>query len=185
MHQGGTEVNRFSIPLADPPSSPTVAKPGGQRRCRAHTCSQIVNRVARTPGWFRPVAFILLCGLTTAGATVPARGQGERRSRVPVLGKISGGTTRLAFSGRLQSFDLKRKLLKVETVEGGATEVFPVKKGMTASMAQGRKIKLQELPPGTSIIVYFEQKNDRRTVTEIVVLAASGGAEKKKAPPPS
>jgi len=115
----------------------------------------------------------------------PARGQGERRSRVPVLGKIAGGTERLAFSGRLQSVDLKRNLLKVETVEGGVTEVFPVKKGMKASMAQGRKIKLQELPPGTSIIVYYEQKKDRRTVTEIVVLAATGGEEKKKSPPPS
>jgi hypothetical protein len=139
---------------------------------------------ARTARWFRPLAVFLLCGLTTAVVTVPARGQGERRSRVPVLGKIAGGTERLAFSGRLQSVDLKRNLLKVETVEGGVTEIFPVKKGMTASMAQGKKIKLQELPPGTTIIVYYEQKRDRRAVTEIVVLAAAG-EEKKKSPPPS
>jgi hypothetical protein len=86
----------------------------------------------------------------------------------------------------VQSLDLKRGLLKVNTVEGGVTEIFPVKKGTSISMADGGKIKLRELAPGTSVIVYYEQKEDRRTVSGIVVLAASESErKKKKSLPPS
>jgi len=117
---------------------------------------------------------------------VSAPAQDERRTRLPMIGKITGGTSRQAFSGKVQSLDLKRNLLKVDTVEGGATEIFPVKKGTPVSMADGRKVKLRELAPGTNVIIYFEQKEDRRTVSEIVVLAASEGeGKKKKSPPPS
>jgi hypothetical protein len=117
---------------------------------------------------------------------VSAPAQDERRTRLPMIGKTTGGTSRQAFSGKVQSLDLKRNLLKVDTVEGGATEIFPVKKGTPVSMADGGKVKLRELAPGTNVIIYFEQKEDRRTVSEIVVLAASEvEGKKKKSPPPS
>lgn len=117
---------------------------------------------------------------------ISADAQDERRTRVPALGKIAGGPSRQAFSGKVQSVDLKRNLLKVDTVEGGVTEIFPVKKNTPVSMAGGGKIKVNELAPGTSVIIYYEQGRDRRSVTEIVVLAASAGEDrKKKSPPPS
>lgn len=103
-----------------------------------------------------------------------------------MIGKIAGGSSRQAFSGKVQSVDLTHKLLKVDTVEGGGTEIFPVTKGTPVSMVGGRKVKLQELAPGTDVIVYYEQKRDRRAVSEIVILAASEGEGKKKqSSPPS
>jgi 3-dehydroquinate synthase class II len=47
--------------------------------------------------------------------------------------------------------------------------------------ADGDKLKLSKLKPGTDVIVYYDQKGDHRAVTEIVVLV--GGAAKKKTPP--
>ena len=129
---------------------------------------------------------VLTLGLAAIAGTISAEAQDERRSRVPALGKIAGGPSRQAFSGKVQSVDLKRNLLKVDTVEGGVTEIFPLKKRTPVSMADGTRIELQKLAPGTSVIVYYQQGNDRRTVTEIVVLAASAGEDKKeKSPPPS
>jgi hypothetical protein len=71
-------------------------------------------------------------------------------------------------------------------VEGGATEIFPVRKGISVSGAKGRKLKIRELSPGTNIIVYYEYRDGRRTVNEIMVLAVRPPKdEKKKSPPPS
>jgi hypothetical protein len=128
---------------------------------------------------------VLTLGLAAIIGMISADAQEERRTRVPALGKTGGGPSRQAFSGKVQSVDLKRNLLKVNTVEGGATEIFPVKKRTPVSMADGTKIEIQKLAPGTNIIVYFEQKEDRRTVSKIIVLAASEGESEKKPPPPS
>jgi len=138
------------------------------------------------------IAFPMLTFLALATVR-PAHAQDERRSKVPVIGKIAGGSTRQAFSGKVQSLDLKRRLLTVGTVEGSATEFFPVKKDVPVETAGGEKLKVKELSPGTNVIVYYEVKNDRRSVSEIVVLGP-GGDEKqtgakdkdtKKPTPPS
>jgi hypothetical protein len=123
---------------------------------------------------------ITLLVLTCLGLAMarPARAQDERRSKVPVIGKIAGGSNRQAFSGKVQSVDLKRKLLSVGTVEGGATEFFPIKKNVSVETATGTKLKVKELTPGTNIIVYYDVKEDRRNVSEIMVLGAVGGDEK-------
>jgi hypothetical protein len=133
----------------------------------------------------QPAIGTLLIGLQILAATITLPAQDERRTRVPVLGKIAGGTSHQAFSGKVQSVDLKRKLLKVDTVEGNVTEFFPIKKNVPVATASGAKMKVQDLAPGTTVIVYYDQKADRRTVSEIVVLATSGGDVKKKSPPPS
>lgn len=143
----------------------------------------------------RPALAIALLVLTFLGLAMarPARAQDERRSKVPVIGKIAGGTSRQAFTGKVQSVDLKRKLLTVGTVEGSSTEFFPVKRNVPVETAGGEKLKVQELLPGTNIIVYYEVKDDRRSVSEIMVLGP-GGEEKatdakdketKKPAPPS
>jgi hypothetical protein len=130
----------------------------------------------------RPVILLTFVALACASL---ARGQDERRTRVPVLGKISGGPSRQAFSGKVQSLDLKRMILRVDTVEGGATEIFPVKKGLPVALADGTKMKLDELAVGATVLIYYEQKTDRRSVTEIVVLKGAADKHDKKAPPPS
>ena len=139
------------------------------------------------PSWrqFRPALVALLCGLTAIALVKPTAGQEERRTRVPVVGKVAGGATREAFTGNVQSLALERKLLKVNTVEGNVTEIFPVKKSVSVSMPTGQRIKLGELKAGMSVLIYYEQRKDKRRVTEIVVLASSPEQEKKKSPPPS
>jgi hypothetical protein len=63
--------------------------------------------------------------------------------------------------------------------------VFPVKKGVRVSAANGARLKLDTLKPGTNVLVYYEQKAEKRTVTEIIVLSPGASAEKNKPTPPS
>ena len=129
-------------------------------------------------------AFLIACAMFAV--FILGQPQDEhRRTKVPLIGKIGGGSNRQAFSGKVQSVDLKRNLLMVDTVEGGTTEYFPVKKNVAVHTAAGEKIKVAELTPGTNVIVYFEVKNDRRTVSEIVVLGIADKPEAKKPAAPS
>jgi hypothetical protein len=108
--------------------------------------------------------------------------QEQHKPKIPVLDKItSGGTSHQAFSGIVKSVDLKSEVLNVDGVQGNTTEIFPIKKKVSVFTADGDKLKLAKLTPGTNILVYYEQKGDHKTVTQIVVLA--GGAKKKKTPP--
>jgi hypothetical protein len=110
------------------------------------------------------------------------KAQEQRKSKVPVLDKItSGGPTHQQFSGIVRSVDLGSEVLNVDTAKGNATEIFPIKKKVHVVTADGDKLKLTKLRPGASVLIYYEQKGDRKTVTQIVVLA--GGAVKKKIPP--
>ena len=118
-----------------------------------------------------------LCGANLG----KAQGQ-ERKRHVPGLDKISGGSTNQAFSGIVQSLDMKRSILNVNTVQGGVTEIFPIKKGMKVENAEGDKRKLEDLKPGTNVLIYYSQKGDRRSVKQIVVLAAEKVAAKKATP---
>ena len=128
----------------------------------------------------------LVMGCVTISIFLPLQGQDERSTRAPDIGKTGGGASRQAFSGKVQSVDLKRKLLMVGTVEGNVTEYFPVKKNVSVSTAVGDKLKVKELEPGTNVIVYYTVKGDRRSVSEIVVLSATSAEEEaKKTNPPS
>jgi hypothetical protein len=184
--EGVLQVNRFSILAVGRSSSSALLDPRSQGSWGPCSGTELTSEPGRYRGRFRPALVLFLVTLATISGIALIQAQEERRSRVPVIGKITGGSSRQAFSGKVQSVDLKHKLLKVDTVEGGGTEIFPVTKGTSVSMAGGRKIKLQELAPGTDIIVYYEQKNERRAVSEIVVLASSKGEGKKKqSSPPS
>ena len=113
---------------------------------------------------------------TTLGA------QEEHKPRVPGLDKItSPGITQQAFMGVVKSIDLESEVINVDNMNGKSTEFFPIKKKIRVVTADGDKLKLSTLKPGTNVLVYYDQKGDRRTVTRIVVLA--GGEAKKKTPP--
>jgi len=129
-------------------------------------------------------AFLVACAMFAVINHVQAQDE-HRRTKVPLIGKIGGGSNRQAFSGKVQSVDLRRNLLMVDTVEGGTTEYFPVKKNVSVYTAAGEKIKVTELTPGTNVIVYFRVKDDRRTVSEIVVLGVAEKPEAKKPAAPS
>jgi len=107
--------------------------------------------------------------------------QEEHKPRVPGLDKItSPGVTQQAFMGVVKSIDLESEVINVDNIDGKSTEFFPIKKKIHVVTADGDKLKLAELKPGTNVLVYYDQKGDRRTVTRIVVLA---GQPKKKTPP--
>ncbi len=122
-------------------------------------------------------AILILLILVAVGL---AAGQMTSKPKVPVIDKIGSGISRQAFSGIVQSLDEKRNILNVSAVEGGVTEIFPVKKGTTVSTVDGARRKLSDLVPGTNVIVYFELRADHRTVKRIEVLARES---KKQAPP--
>ncbi len=130
---------------------------------------------------FFSVAFVVLVFCFCAASRGKAQGQ-EHKRHVPGLDKISGGSTNQAFSGIVQSLDMKRNILNVNTVQGGVTEIFPIKKGLKVETAEGSKTKLEDLKPGTNVLIYYSQKGDRRTVKQIVVLAAEKVAAKKATP---
>jgi len=126
--------------------------------------------------------------LATAWGLPNSRGsaaQEPHKGKVPGLDKITSGPSRLAFSGNVQSLDEKREILNVNTVQGGTTEDFPVKKGVRVSAANGSKLRLEALKPGTNVIVYYEQKGEKRAVKEIIVLSSGTGQQKNKPAPPS
>ena len=128
------------------------------------------------------IALAASCG--PAGSSGYAQ-ESHKGGKVPGIDKITTGSSRLAFSGNVLSLDEKHELLSVNTVQGGTTEVFPVKKGVHVSAANGQKLKLDNLTPGTNVLVYYEQKAEKRTVTEIIVLAPGGSQGKNKSTPPS
>lgn len=128
---------------------------------------------------------LLLSALLVASIGLGSALGQEQKRRVPGLARITTGPSEQAFSGIVQSLDMRHKILNVNTVQGGVTEIFPIKKNVTVVMADGDKLKLTELKPGTNVLIYFEQRGDRRTVKQIVVLAAEprpSGAAKKEAP---
>ncbi len=132
---------------------------------------------------------VIALGIALAACCGPAGkngyGQDTHKSKVPGIDKITSGSSRLAFNGNVLTLDEKHELLSVNTVQGGTTEVFPVKKGVRVSAANGAKLKLDTLKPGTNVLVYYEQKAEKRTVTEIIVLSPGASPEKNKPTPPS
>ncbi len=115
----------------------------------------------------------------------PARAQEQHKRKVPGLAKITAGPSQQAFNGVVQSLDFARNLLTVNSVEGSNTEFFPLSKGMRVSRADGVKLKLTALTPGTNVMIIYELKGERRMVKRIDVLAGGTGGEKKKSPPRS
>jgi hypothetical protein len=124
-------------------------------------------------------------GLLMVAFAAPGRAQEERKRKVPGLDKITAGADHQAFSGTVQSLDLRHSILNVNTVQGGDTEIFPVKKSVHVESANGGKLRVDELQPGTSVIIYFEQRGEHRTVRDIVVLESARAKNKAKKPSPS
>ena len=109
-----------------------------------------------------------------------ARGQQEEKPKIPGIDKIISAQEHLAFNGTVKSVDEKHNILSVNSVEGGDTEIFPIKHSTHVETADGFRKKLDVLSPGTRVIVYYDQKSDRRTVTRIELFASE---TKKKEPP--
>ena len=137
-----------------------------------------------------------LCNLTLvaglAAILVPltgptARGQqpDDHKRKVPIVDKITSTNGQEAFSGSIQSVDLKTSLLQVHSTADNTDEYFPLKKTVHVANAGGDRVTLDTLKPGVSVLVYYEQKGDHRAVKEIVVLGNAPEPPKAKPAPPS
>ena len=130
-----------------------------------------------------------------AMASLTARPQEEHKHKVPMIDKITSGTDREAFSGLVQSLDLKDSLLVIHNTRDDTDEYFPFKKTVSVATASGKYLTLDSVKPGQNVLVYYEQKNNKRTVKEIVLLENApapkpaapepGAPDKGKSPPPS
>ena len=118
---------------------------------------------------------LLIVGLALVSAT-PAQ---QEKPKVPGLDKIISANEHLAFTGTVKSVDEKRNVLSIDSVEGGTTEIFPIKHSTHVETADGFRKRLDVLSPGTRVIVYYDQRADRRMVTRIELFASES---KKKEP---
>ena len=108
----------------------------------------------------------------------------EQKSKLPIVGKLSSGNRQQAYSGKIQSLDVKEKILNVDSLHGQDTEIFPFKKNVRIESVNGNKMSLAELTPGASVLIYFNQKSGERKISHIVVLS-TGKKQAKGKPAPS
>jgi hypothetical protein len=160
-----------------------MTQPRNRRRTRpAHVSLQKSSKVCK-PTFALTFAFALAVLLAGPQRLSAQMGQ---RSKLPGLNKItSNGATHQAFTGKIQSLDRKHDVLSVNTIEGVDTEIFPIKKRVKVMSANGLRLQLAALKPGTSVTVFYNQKGDRRTVNQIVVLSDILRASTKKEHHPS
>ena len=113
-------------------------------------------------------------------------GQDDHKKKVPVFDKITSVPEgQNEFNGKVQSLDLKNDVLNVQSLREDDTEIFPIKKTVTVAAANGYRVDISALKPGTNVLVYFDQRGDKRKVKEIVILgeAPATGAKAPAAPP--
>ena len=151
--------------------------------------SRTSRPLAKRPRYGAPETAPLRAGITAVVACflafVPAtslRAQ-QHKSKVPILGKLTSSPHQQAYSGTVQSLDLKQKVLSVNSRQGRDTEIFPVKKDVHVETINGKKLKLKTLTPGTKVLIYYDQKRGERTIKYIIVLDAGKESGETQPPP--
>lgn len=112
-------------------------------------------------------------------------GQQPGETRIHKINKSRGDNGRQAFTGKIQSVDTKLKVLNMKAEEGVGTEIFPLKKSVDIESANGEKMKLAQLKPGSNVVIYYQLKGGQRTVKQIILLSPGFQEAKKKPSPPS
>ena len=135
-------------------------------------------------------SFLVMCAaavvLVAPCFSGTARGQQPGETKIPTkLGKIRGGETRQAFTGKVQSVDKKLKVLNVKSEEGTSTEIFPLKKNVDVQTLNGERRTLSDLKPGSNVMILYELKGSQREIKKIIVLSHGKKEVKKKPAPPS
>lgn len=108
----------------------------------------------------------------------------DRKNKVPIVGKLTSPNDRQAYSGKIQSVDLKEKILNVDSLHGQESEIFPFKKNVRIESLGGGRMDIKSLQPGATVLIYFNQKSGERTIRNIVVLS-SGKEQARDKPAPS
>jgi hypothetical protein len=126
------------------------------------------NRSAR--GWapLRVAALAVAAGIFASLPATTLRAQ-QHKSKVPLLGKLASPNQE-AYTGTVQSLNIKENILSVNSRQGRDTEIFPLKKDVRVEAVDGKRMQIENLTPGTSVLIYFHQKRGERTVKNIIVL---------------
>jgi hypothetical protein len=109
----------------------------------------------------------------------------QHKSKVPIVGKLGSGNRQRAYSGKVESLDMKQMILNVNALHGRDTEIFPFKKNVRVESVNGKKMALRSLKPGSTVLIYFDQKSGARTIKNIVVLSSGKEQAKGKLAPSS
>ncbi len=165
------------------PLPATAARPTSTRLAeRQQTAPKDPSRNTAQRGDARlriAMGIVAACLLAFVQAT-PLSAQ-QHKNKIPIVGKIIPFPGRQAYSGTVQSLDMKQKVLNVNSLHGQDTEIFPVKKDIHVEALNGKKLELEALTPGTSVLIYYKEKGGEREVKNIIVLE-SGKKEPKRAP---
>lgn len=129
------------------------------------------------------LAALLGVCLFLAFQTAPIHAQ-EHRTKVPIVSKLTTSNRPAAYSGKIQSLDMKQGIMNVNPIEGRGSEIFPFKKNVRIQNLNGGRMDLSALIPGTAVLIYFDQKSGERTIKNIVVLG-SGKEQAKDKPAPA
>lgn len=129
-------------------------------------------------------AVLIAIGVFALLQAAPLQAQ-SHKSKVPIVGNLTSTNSRQAYSGKVQSLDLKQKVLNVDSLHGRESEIFPFKKNVRVESLNGERMNLKALKPGTTVLIYFNQKSGERTIRNIVVLSSGGGQAKGKPAPSS
>jgi predicted outer membrane lipoprotein len=139
------------------------------------------NAHAGSPLLWMLTVLLAACAFALLPAT-PLHAQ-QHKSKVPLVGKFGSGNRQQAYSGRVQSLDMKQMILNVNSLHGRDSEIFPFKKNVRVESVNGKKMTLSSLRPGSTVLIYFDQKSGERTIKNIVVL--SSGKKQAKGKPAS
>lgn len=141
------------------------------------------RRSTITGGSLPGIVAALLVVCVFAFCQAPLLHAQNRKSKVPIVGKLTSSNGRQAYSGRVKSLDLKQKILNVNSLHGRESEIFPLKKNVRVESLSGDRMNLKALKPGTTVLIYFNQRSGERTIRNIVVLSSGKEQAKgKKAP---
>lgn len=145
------------------------------------------NRGRRSPIASGPLpvlaaALLVFCVMALCQAPLQAQ---SHKSKVPIVGKLTSTNSRQAYSGKVQSLDLKQMILNVNSLHGRESEIFPFKKNVRIESLNGDRMGVKALKPGTTVLIYFNQKSGERTIRNIVVLGSGKGQAKDKEAPSS
>jgi hypothetical protein len=135
----------------------------------------------RTRGLSLRTLAILLAACAPALFPAASLHAQQSKSKVPIVGKLRTGNHQQAYSGKVQSLDMKQRILNVNPLQGQDTEIFPFKKNVRIEGLNGKRMDLRALRPGATVLIYFDQKSGERTIKNIVVL--SSGKEQAKGKP--
>ena len=145
-------------------------------------CGESSSASADRSSLSTPAALLVAC-LCFLFQVAPVHAQ-EHKNKVPIVGKLTTGNRQAAYSGKVQSLDMKQKVLNVNPLQGRNSEIFPFKKNVHIENLNGGRMDLSALTPGTAVLIYFDQKSGERTIKNIVVLS-SGKEQAKGKPSPS